>query len=466
MESDDIKEMIKIYERPDAPFPWEFIKKMADAGVCGINIPQEYGGAGMDNLSGVIAEAEIARILPSFALIISVGCTLVSAPLDHFGTEEQKSRWLPDIAAGKIVGAFGLTEANAGSDTAGISTRAECRSEGWLINGSKRFITCGPHAAFVVLIVKTSVGPTAFVIPCDRSDKSGFESLPPEHKEGQHAAHMGELVFTNYFVPRDAVLGKVALGDFVRKFTLDHGRPWIGAQAIGILERTLKLAAERASDRFTFGQRLNAHSSIYDVITELALALDVSRLLVWHAAILEDQGKESGPHASLAKLFASEEVTRLTVKATKIFGGQGYLYNEEINRLKRDAAVINTYEGTSAMQCYIILQAWFEGKLKFQPPPHFNTRLDELRQDVINKLGRQNVLKAGNQRLPFRAAHILPLMEAWRLSCEEYPKELMAIGDTAILQELLLERIKKEFPKKSGGKKDSLWDKAFKSVRI
>lgn len=456
--------MIRVYEKHDAPFPWEFIQEMAKINVCGITVPQEYGGAGMDNLAEVLAVSEIAYGWPAGALVINVGATLTGDPIRRDGTKEQKRRWLPDLAAGKIVGAFGLTEANAGSDTSAIATRAEQQSDGWQINGSKRFITCGPHASFVILIAKTNVGITAFAIPCDRSPGNGFVSLPPEHKEGQHAAHLGELIFTDYLVPLDSVLGKIGQGVAVYTQTLEHGRTRIGAQAIGILKQTLRLAAERARNRYTFGQPLISHSAIYDILTKLALAIDVSQLLVWHAAILEDQGKEFGPYASMAKFFSSEAAARLTVEAAKIYGGQGYLYDEEINQLKRAATVLPTYEGATGIQCSIILKAWFRGGLELQVP-QLGTRLDELKQKVLKHLGRENVLSAENQRLPFRAADVLPLITAWRLASEEHPRDLMTFNDPAILPEMLLEKIKKKFPA-TNQKSNALWGKAFKNIRI
>lgn len=452
MEAEDIKEMIKKYERHEAEFAWEFVKAMAELGLCGINIPEEYGGAGMDNLSGVIAMMEMSRIWSGGALILGVGNSLVSYPLLKFGAPHHKNKWLPDLAKGKILGSFCLTEPNHGSDAAKIETYAAFAEHGWAINGEKCFITNAPVASFFVVFcranraLKDYRGISAVVIP---ADTSGVKPSKPDPKEGLHAAHMGSIAFADAFAPFDSLLGEYGRGFKIAMSTLEHGRNWIAAQAIGGLERAGELAEKRAIDRAAFGSQIVEYSSIYDVLTGIAFAADISKILLFYSAWLEDQGKDFGHYASLAKLFASESLKYLKGRAQDIHGGSGYLLAEEISRVAMDGDVFPIYEGTSNVQRGIILKAWLGDKLQVYPKPPYTYFFDNLK-DEARELGGSEALRQKNQRRIFEIADIMPLVAAWHLFdnvfSKNWPKEFMNFQDTAIFADLLLDEIRRRWP--------------------
>ena len=471
MEAEDVKEMIKKYERHDAPFAWEFVQAMAELGLCGINIPEEYDGAGMDHLSGVIAMMEMSRIWSGGALILGVGNSLVSYPLLKFGAPHHKAKWLPDLAKGKILGSFCLTEPNHGSDAAQIDTYATLAEHGWAISGEKCFITNAPIASFLVVFCRTNRalkdhrGISAVLIP---SDISGVIPSKPDNKEGLHAAHMGSIAFADAIAPFDSLLGEYGRGFKIAMSTLEHGRNWIAAQAIGGLLRAGELAEKHATNRAAFGSSIIEHSSIYDILTDIAFAADVSKILLFYSAWLEDQGKNFGPYASLAKLFASESLKYLKGKAQDIHGGSGYSLAEEITRVVMDGDVFPIYEGTSNVQRGIILKAWLGDKLQVYPKHPYTYFFSNLK-DEARELGGSEALYQKNQRRIFEIADILPLVAAWHLFdsvfSKNWPKEFMNFKDTAVFADLLLDEIRRRWPEKEKSPNGSIREAAREHLR-
>lgn len=475
MEEKDIREMIRKYEKHNAPFCWEFVRAMSELGLCGINIPEEYGGAGADNVSGVIAMIEMSRIWSGGALPIAVGNSLVGYPIRKFGTEAQERKWLPDLACGKTLGSFCLSEPNRGSDAARIETYAKAVDGGWLVNGEKHFITNAPIAKFFVLFARTNRffadhrGVSAFLIALKNKDikrkKSGKEkpiSIRIDQKEGLHAAHMSAISFVDHFIPKESLLGEEEKGFRCAMETLNHGRVWISAQCIGLLHRAYELALEYAKNRKTFDQALIEHSGIGDPLVALAAASDIATILTFYAAHLEDEGKEFAHYASLAKLFASEELKILKGKAQEIFGGMGYVLDAEISRIVMDGDVETIYEGASNVQRGLIAKAWVDEKIPLYVPAFYRKEFYETKEKVRKELGGKSALLLKNQRLPFRMADILPWWVASDLirdEFQEWPKEFIFFKNPTLLQALISERIKNDWDGLAL-RNDNLWDEA------
>jgi len=468
--------MIQKYERHNAPFAWPLVREMAELGLCGINIPEEYGGAGMDNLSGVIAMIEMCKVWSGGALILGVGNSLVSDPLFRLGSEEQKRKWLPELVAGKILGSFCLTEPNHGSDAARIETYAEPVSGGFSISGEKCFITNAPVAKFLIVFARTDRtikdhrGVSAFLIPVRREDKkSGALKIgKPEQKLGLHAAHMGSIVFNNLFVPESCLLGELGNGFGKGAMaTLNHGRNWIAAQGIGILDAVTLLSLKHAQNRIAFGVPTIVHSGIGDPIVKMVLAADISRILLFYSAWLEDQGAEFAHYASLAKLFSSENARWLTQEAQRIYGGSGYLADMEIARFVLDSLPLDIYEGASNVQRSNIARAWVDGKISFYVPPLYERQMSDLKEKVARELGEKSALALEDQREPFRVADILPLWATKELILREFneswPKEFMWFKEPSLLTALIHEQIKKDLDS-TIVRNGNLWDEAKKRI--
>lgn len=468
----DIKEMIRKYEwhgREPAPFAWEWVRAMAELGLTAINVPEEYGGQGADNLSGVLAMIEMARVWSGGALILAVGNSLVSYPLSKFGNENQKKAWLPQLASGKVLGSFGLTEPGHGSDASHINeTFSEKINGGWQVTGQKQFITNVPIASFMVLFARTDrekkdhKGITAF-LPYLMKRTSTLTIPPPDHKLGNHAAHMGRIFFDKYFIFESGLLGEYENGFKIAMSTLAHGRNWIAAQGIGLMEHALELALKYSQERVTFNEPLINHSEIYDTITELAAAIDISKILLFYSAKLEDEGKEFYQYASLAKLFSSESARKLIQAVQKMHGGSGYVMETEITPLIADSAVLDIYEGTSAVQKDVILRAWLENKLLLPGYVEY-LELMEHKHALKAEMGEKSFLKLHNQRFPSQVADILPLVVAWDLIkkefSKEWPKEFMNYKDPDILRALIFDKMRLKWPNRHHKKTDWLWDSA------
>ncbi len=460
MEQPDIKKMIARYERRRGPFAWEFVHAMAELGLCGINIPGAYGGAGADNRSGIIVMMEMSRIWAGGALVLAVGNSLAGYPLARWGSEEQKQRWLPNLAAGKILGCFALTESDVGSDASHIRTTAEHNGDGWRMSGEKHFITNSPVASFIVVFARTDQalqdhkGISAFVVPARpaRIRKGTLAIGKPQAKKGLHAAHMAPIWFDQHAVSSSALLGQREKGFRVAMETLNHGRLWITAQAVGLLERAYELAKLHAERRITFGAPLITRQSIRHDLTKLACSLDAARLLLFSAGLMEDEGKEFAPHASLAKLFATEELKRLKGKAQDIHGGSGYLEEIEIGRIIVDGDVPNIYEGASNVQRDLILKAWLDGHLPLISPQEQSSQMLFLKHELQEALAGTSALYAKAQVLAFDVADLLPLIEAHSLvehciKTDSWPREFMTFQNPALLEQLLKKRIAAQMPK-------------------
>jgi len=337
-------------------FPMETVEKMAKYHMLGMPIATKYGGAGGDNLSYIIAVEELSKACGTTGVILSGHTSLCAGPLDMFGTEEQKMKYLVPLAKGEKIGAFGLTEPNAGTDASEQQTTAILDGDNYILNGSKIFITNGGVAeTFIVFAMtdksKGTRGITAFIV-----EKSfpGFSIGKHEDKLGIRASSTTELVFTNCIVPKENMLGKEGKGFGIAMKTLDAGRIGIAAQALGIAEGALEEAVKYMKERKQFGKPLAAFQGLQWMVAELDVKIEAAKLLVYKAAANKDAGIPYTVEAARAKLFASEVAMEVTTKAVQIFGGYGYTKEYPVERMMRDAKITEIYEGTSQVQKMVI----------------------------------------------------------------------------------------------------------------
>ncbi len=337
-------------------FPLEVIKKMAELNLMGLPFPEEYGGAGADTISFAIAVEELSRVDASVGITYSAHISLGCAPIYLFGTEEQKRKYLLPLCRGETLGAFGLTEPNAGSDAGGTRTKAERDGDEWVINGTKCFITNASYADFVSLTAVTGRQGdkreiTAFIVP---TDAEGFTVNANYVKMGLHSSNTTELVLENVRVPRENVLGKVGEGFKQFLVTLDGGRIGIGAMAVGIAQGAYEAALRYAKERMQFGRSLSKFQAIQHKLADMAMNIEVARNMVYKAAWLKDQGRRFTKEASMCKLFASEMAMRVCDQAVQIHGGWGYMHDFKVERFFRDAKLTEIGEGTSEIKRNII----------------------------------------------------------------------------------------------------------------
>jgi butyryl-CoA dehydrogenase len=353
-------------------WPTEIVAEMAELGMLGMAIPQEYGGAGLDTFAYALAMEEVSAACASCGVIMSVNNSLFCDPVYKFGTDEQKRRVLAPVARGEKLGCFGLTEPMSGSDAQTMVTSAEKTSGGWAIRGAKNWITNGPQADWILVFAVTERisapasqpggGPstdgarprlkhTAFLV---ERGTPGFTHNPPDHKLGIHAAHSCTVFFDNCQVSDENVLGSVGDGFKVAMATLDGGRIGIACQAIGIARAALENSVEYAKQRKSFGVPIAQHQAIQFMIADMATQIDASRLLAWRAAKMKDSGTRHTVESSIAKLYASEMATRVAHKAIQIHGGYGYSTEFPVERHYRDARITEIYEGTSEIQRIVI----------------------------------------------------------------------------------------------------------------
>ena len=337
-------------------FPAQIVKQMGELGFLGLPFPEKYGGAGMDTLAYAIAVEEIARACGSTAITLAAHVSLGCGPVYANGTEEQKQRFLVPMAKGEVLGAFGLTEPEAGSDAAGTKTRAEKVDGGYRVNGSKIYITNGSVAGNITFTARTDPGRgangiSAFIMP---TATPGFRVGKKEKKMGLRASDTVEVVFEDCFVPAENMLGEPTGGFKAFMKTLTGGRISIGALALGLAQGAYEHAARYSKIRKQFGQTIASFQGIQFMLAEMATKIEASRLLVYHAAILRDAGKEYAKEASMAKLFASETGNWVTDKAIQIHGGIGYCRDVPVERLHRDAKLMEIGEGTSEIQKMVI----------------------------------------------------------------------------------------------------------------
>lgn len=337
----------------------EIIAKMAELGFMGINIPEEYGGAGLDEVTKVLVIEEIARVDASVAELLSVH-TLVNDIFLKQANEEQKKKYLPMAVQGKI-GAFALTEPGAGSDAAAASTKAVADGDDYVINGTKCFISnIGPNEGdYVVLIAltepdKKTKGMSAIIV--DRGTP-GFTVGKTENKMGLRAAPVSELIFENCRVPKSNLIGQEGRGFMIAMSALDGGRIGMGAQAVGVAEGALDAAVKYSGQRVQFGKPINANQGIQWYLADMATTTEAAKLLVWNAANLLQNGFNINKEAAMAKYYASENAVAVCNKALQIHGGYGYMKDYAIERMYRDARIIPLYEGTSEVQKMVISRA-------------------------------------------------------------------------------------------------------------
>lgn len=336
-------------------FPVEIFEEMGELGLLGMLVPEEYGGAGMDALSYVVAMEEISRADAAVAVTMSVTNSVCGWPVSRFGSEELKRRVLPELASGRVIGGFGLTEPGAGSDVGSMRTSARREGEEWVLDGEKAWITNAGYAKYYVVVARTDPeagkrGLSAFVVP---SDAPGFSVGQPEEKMGLRSSRTAQIYFNGCRVPAGNLLGQEGHGFKIALATLDHSRIGIAAQSVGIHQRALELAVQYAKDRVQFGVPIAKHQAIQFKIAQIATELAAARILTWSAASL-DHTPQAGRLAAQAKLYASEAANRACQESLQLHGGNGFHEDYEISRLYRDVRVTTIYEGTSEMQRLVI----------------------------------------------------------------------------------------------------------------
>lgn len=337
-------------------FPREMFQKMGELGLLGVPFPEEYGGAGGDILSFILVVEEVARVCGSTGLGLAAHVSLATYPIFAFGSEEQKKKYVPDLATGKKIGAFCLTEPGAGSDAAGITTRARRSNGAFLLNGTKAFVTNGTYAGtFLVTAVtdpdKGTRGISAFVV--EKSDK-GPRIAKKEEKMGMRGSDTCQVAFDDLQVPQENLLGKEGEGFVAFMRTLEVGRIGIGALGLGIAQGALDKSIAYSKERQQFGRPISSFQAIQHYIADMALDVHAARLLVYHAARLADQERPFATEASMAKLFASDAAYKASKNAVQIYGGNGYSREYPVERYFRDAKLCEIGEGTSEIQRMLI----------------------------------------------------------------------------------------------------------------
>ncbi len=338
-------------------FPYETMKKMGELGLLGVVVPEEYGGAGMDFTSLAIIIEEISRVCASTGVITAVNNSLVAYPIYRFGTEEQRKKYLPDLCSGRKIGAIGITEPNAGSDPASMETTAVLEGDHYKLNGTKCWITNAEAAGVFVVFAYTDPsvrhkGMSAFIV---EKDFPGFSIGKHENLMGIRATGNAELVFDDCLVPRENLLGEEGAGFKIVMHTLDVSRIDIGAQGVGIAQGALDAAVKYSKERAQFGKPICEFQMIQDMLAEMATKVDAARLLVYRAATMKDAGVERFTReAAMAKYYAAGVAVDVTRMAVQIYGGYGYSKEYPVERMYRDAKIIEIYEGTSQIQKIVI----------------------------------------------------------------------------------------------------------------
>jgi alkylation response protein AidB-like acyl-CoA dehydrogenase len=339
-------------------FPHELIAKLAELGFMGVCVPEEYGGAGADFLSYILVLEELSRADAGVGVTVAVHTSAVTLPILTFGTDEQRSRFVPPLARGEAVGAFALTESEAGSDAGSLRTSATSDGDGWTISGSKQWITNGGFGGTVLLFARTDPdtpgpkGVSAFIV-----DGDAVTVTREEEKLGLNSSSTVDLVIDGAEVGPDRLLHEEGKGFTVAMATLDGGRIGIAAQALGIAQAAYDVARDYALDRRQFGKRIADFQAIQWKLADMATELDAARLLVHRAAWLKQKGKPHSEEGAKAKLFASEMARRQTAEAIQVLGGYGYTKEFPVERYYRDAKITEIYEGTSEIQRLVIARS-------------------------------------------------------------------------------------------------------------
>ena len=337
-------------------FPHEAVKKFAEMGMMGLPYSKEFGGAGKDVLSYAIAVEELSRVDGGTGVILSAHVSLGSFPIAHFGNDQQKKKYLVPLAKGEKLGAFGLTEPNAGSDAGGTETTAQWDGDGYILNGTKIFITNAGEADVYIIFAMTdkskgTKGISAFIV---EKDTEGFTFGLHEKKLGIRGSATRELIFNNVKVPKENLLGKEGMGFRIAMQTLDGGRIGIAAQALGIAQGAIDEAVVYVKQRKQFGRPLAAFQNTQFQLADMQTKTDAARLLVYQAAQAKEEGRPYTVLAAEAKLFAAEVAMEVTTKAIQLLGGYGYTRDMPVERMFRDAKITEIYEGTSEVQRMVI----------------------------------------------------------------------------------------------------------------
>ncbi len=337
-------------------FPHEQIKKLGELGFLGMMVDPKYNGSGMDTISYVLAMEELSKIDASASVVVSVNNSLVCFGLEKYGTEFQKEKYLKPLAAGEIIGAFCLSEPEAGSDATSQHTTAVDMGDHYLLNGTKNWITNGGNASTYLVIAQTNSalrhkGINALIV---EKGMEGFSVGPKENKLGIRGSDTHSLMFTDVKIPKENRIGEEGFGFTFAMKTLDGGRIGIASQALGIASGAYELALAYSKERKTFGKPIAAHQAIQFKLADMATEIEAARMLCFKAAWLKDQGLPYAKASSMAKLFASDVAMRTTVEAVQIHGGYGFVKEYHVERLMRDAKITQIYEGTSEIQRMII----------------------------------------------------------------------------------------------------------------
>ena len=337
-------------------FPGDNLKQLGELGFMGMMVPPEYNGSGADTISYVLALSEVAYSCASTAVVMSVHNSIVCESILRYGTEDQKQRFLKPLATGAVIGAFALTEPNAGSDPVRQTTKAVRDGDSYILNGTKRFITTGKNAGTVIVTAKTDEakrhkGISAFLI---KKGTPGFTTGPLEDKMGLRGSDTVDLVFEDCRVPVEDMLGEEGEGFKIAMTGLDGGRIGISAQSVGVAQAALDAAVQYAKEREQFGQSISRFQGLRWIVADMATEIEAARQLMLSASAMKDRGENYTAQASMAKLFSSEMVNRVTAKALQVHGGYGYIKEYPVERFYRDARVFTIYEGTSEIQRIVI----------------------------------------------------------------------------------------------------------------
>jgi len=359
------KEILPIAKEIDQEqrFPWEVVEKMGKTGYLGIQAPKELGGAAMDSVSYIIVIEEISKAAASLGLCVSVHNSVALYPILKFGTREQKEKFIPDLAAGKKIGAFCLTEPNAGSDASAIEATAIKNGSDYIVTANKVFVTNGGVAETFLMFVKTDPkkGPAGISVIIAEKGIPGFVVGENENLSGMRANPVCSIRLSEAVIPEENILGKEGLGLKIGLTALDTGRIGIAAQAVGIAQASLEESVKYATQRIQFKIPIAKHQSIQEKIADMACQVESARLMVYRAALLKDMGKPFSKEAAMAKLMASETSSRVADMAVQIHGGYGYSKSYPVERYYRDARITRIYEGTSEIHRMVIARSVLSG---------------------------------------------------------------------------------------------------------
>ncbi|HVB72915.1 MAG TPA: acyl-CoA dehydrogenase family protein [Ktedonobacteraceae bacterium] len=343
-----------------AYFPREIYTKMADLGLTGMTTPEQYGGSALSRLTGALVYEELAKGEMATAVGLSVH-NMVTGSIARFGSEEQRRRWVPRLAAGELLGAFSLSEAESGSDAASLQCRAERRDDCYVLNGSKMWVTNGGEADIYLLMARTAISTGSAGISCFAIEKGtpGFSFGKKERKMGLHSSPTRELLFEDCAVPLSNRIGEEGQGFKIALLSLDGGRVNIGAIAVGVAQAAFETACRYARSREQFGQPIGAFQGIQFMLADMAMKIEAARLLVYEAASKLDAGQwqNVGMYASMAKCFATDMAMEVTTNAVQVLGGAGYVRDYPVERYMRDVKVAQIFEGTNQIQRVVIARA-------------------------------------------------------------------------------------------------------------